>query len=416
MKPVYDVIVIGAGAAGLTAAISAAETGASVAVLEKAEKAGRKILASGNGRCNMMNRGQLRYFGDAGFAGQVLSFCSAEDLACFFRDYGLLTCEEEDGRVYPFSLHSSTVLTILANSLRTEGAEMFLRSGATSVWHEYNQFRVLTESGFEFHCRKLIIACGGKAQPRLGGSEDGYAFLCSLGHTKSGCIPSLVPLVTDKRSISGLSGIRVRCGVNLFNDGVSVHREHGEVLFTDYGISGICVMQCSRFVRQSGSIIELNLAGDAFRDDSALYSELRRRYCQFSRFSPVCLLEGFLVSRLSYAVLKQAGIPLSGELVSDLSDEQLKRIATKAFHYQIPVLGTRGMDYAQVTAGGIICSDFSAETMESRIIPGLYAAGEVLDVDGDCGGFNLMFAFASGRIAGMSAGRSSSASGRRIKT
>ena len=404
MKPVYDVIVVGAGAAGMAAAISAGEKGARVAVLEKGEKAGRKVLASGNGRCNLMNHGMLRYYGDVSFAHRVMEICTADDLAAFFRKYGLMISEEEDGRSYPFSRQSATVTGVLMDAMKINGAELFLNSAVSGVRRERDGFTVGLSSGENFRTGRVIISCGGEAQSRLGGSTDGYAFLKSLGHSVTNVFPSLVPLITEPKAVSGLSGIRVRCRVTLFNDGAPVHREHGEVLFTEYGISGICVMQCSRFILPPGSVIELNLAGDVFAGTADLAAELQKRRGLFGAFPPVVLLEGFLAPRVSYAVLKQAGIPLRGETVSELSDAQLERIAESAFHYRIPVLGTKGMEFAQVTAGGACCGEFSCKTMESLIIPGLYAAGEVLDVDGDCGGFNLMFAFASGRIAGLSAG------------
>lgn len=397
-----DVIIIGAGAAGMAAAIRAGERGRRVLLLEKADRAGRKISASGNGRCNLMNSGTPRYFGDPAFAAEVLRHCTKEDLAAFFRRYGLMLTEESEGRVYPFTFQSASVVSALRNALDLTGSALTLNEAAESAVRENSQFAAHTISGKTFTAKSLIVACGGAAQPKLGGNTDGYRILTSFGHTLIPVRPSLVPLNTDSKSISGLSGIRVRCGVTVQSGGKPVHQEDGEVLFTDYGVSGICVMQCARFAGESDTMLEMNLLKDAFPDREACVTELKRRRDLFAGLSPLCLLNGILPERLSYAVLKQAGTPLKGETAGDTGDELIERIAGTGYGYRINITGNRGMDYAQVTAGGIDCAEFNASTLESRIVPGLYAAGEVLNVDGDCGGFNLMFAFACGLTAGSS--------------
>ena len=395
-----DVIVIGAGAAGMAAAVRAGERGRRVLLLEKADRPGRKIHASGNGRCNLMNSGAPRYFGDTAFAEEVLRLCGKDVLAAFFRRYGLLLAEESEGRVYPFTFQSASVVTAMRNAMDTNGAVLTLNEAAVSAVRDERGFSVHTASGKTYTSKHLVISCGGAAQPKLGGSAYGYRLLTSFGHTLIPVRPSLVPLNTDRKSISGLSGLRVRCGVTVLCGGRPVHQEDGEVLFTDYGVSGICVMQCARFAEESDAALELNLLKEAFPDREQCVNELKRRKALFSRLSPLCLLNGILPERLSYAVLKQAGAPLRGETAGETGDGLIGRIADAGYAYRITVTGNRGMDYAQVTAGGIDCAEFNASTMESRIVPGLYAAGEVLNVDGDCGGFNLMFAFAGGLTAG----------------
>lgn len=395
-----DIIIIGAGAAGMAAAIRAGERGRHVMLLEKADRPGRKVLASGNGRCNLMNSSAPRYYGDPDFANEVLRQCGKDDLAAFFRRYGLLLAEETEGRIYPITFQSASVISSLRNALELTSTTLVLNDAVQSAEKDTCGFCVHTVSGQTHTSKRLIIACGGAAQPKLGGNADGYRILTSFGHTLIPVMPSLVPLNTDSRSISGLSGIRVRCGVTVLCGGKPVHHEEGEVLFTDYGVSGICVMQCARFAAEGQTMIELNLLRNAFPDREACIAELLRRKTIFSGLSPLCLLNGILPERLSYAVLKQAGAPLSGETAGETSEELIGRIADTGYAYRITVTGNRGMDYAQVTAGGIDCAEFNASTMESRIVPGLYAAGEVLNVDGDCGGFNLMFAFAGGLTAG----------------
>ena len=400
MSLTYDVIVIGGGAAGMIAAVKAAEKKKKVLLLEKADRVGRKILASGNGRCNLMNSAELRYYGDESFAQQVFLQCPRNMLTCFFRDYGLFLSEEEEGRVYPVTHQSVSVVSVLKNAMSINSVNTIFNKTVSGVEKNKNGFIVITGSE-QYESEKLIVACGGKAQGRLGGNEDGYRILQRFGHTMIPVKPALVPMTTDAKSISGLSGIRIRCGVTLIHGNTTLHNEEGEVLFTDYGISGICIMQCARFAEQPGTYIRLDLVRDMFSDNREAFSELKRRRRVFAACSPVWMLNGILPEKVSFAVLKQAGLDMRGETAADISDEFLEQIIHTARNYSIRITGTRGFEHAQVTAGGISCSEFEALTMSSRIVTGLYAAGEVLNVDGDCGGFNLMFAFASGMIAGM---------------
>lgn len=396
----YDVTVIGGGAAGMTAAISAAERKRSVLLIEKADRTGRKILASGNGRCNLMNIGEPRYYGDPVFARRILERCTPDDLAGFLRLYGLFLAEEAEGRIYPLTNQSVSVLSALKNALVLNGADVRLNSPVESVRRNGAAFTVRISGGDEIDTGKVVVACGGAAQPKLGGSADGYTVLGSFGHTLVPPFPALVPLNTDTKSISGLSGIRIRCTVTLMHGPDPVHREDGEVLFTDYGVSGICIMQCARFIREGDTCLLLDLLRQALPEREDAVRELKQRRERFASCPPVWLLNGILPERISFAVLKQAGVPMRGETAGGIVGDMIEKIVDTAYAYRIRVTGSRGLDYAQVTAGGADCSEFDPDSMESRIVPGLHAAGEVLNVDGDCGGFNLMFAFASGRIAG----------------
>lgn len=402
MNSYYDIIIIGGGASGMIAAIKAAERDKRVLLVEKNQVLGRKVLASGNGRCNLLNHKQRIYYGDPVFANTVLDNCSADRLILFFRNYGLLVNEEDDGRMYPVTYHSSSVVSAFKKALAIQHVDLSVNTLITEVYRENDLFHVISADGKSFSSSGLIVACGGSAQPKLGGTEDGYRILNRFGHTIIPAHPSLVPLVTDKKSISGLSGIRVRCSLSVIASSKVLYRTTGEMLFCEYGISGICAMQCSRFLYHPDVFIEVDFIQNLFPEEDSLLYELKRRRSVFQDQSPVSLLEGIVVERLSYAILKQAGIPLRGEPASDLSDEDLKRIVNKTAHYHIIIKGTRGFDYAQTTAGGASCEQFSPSTMQSLIVPGLFATGEVLNVDGDCGGYNLMFAFASGFLAGQS--------------
>ena len=397
-----DVTVIGAGASGMTAAIQAASRQRKVMLVEKHITPGRKILASGNGRCNLLNLGKPRYYGDADFAESVLKQCPAEEIISFFGHYGLAVTTEDEGRMYPYSFQATSVLSVLKNAVHMTGVTMMTEYKVLSVQKEKESFLIAGENGDIIRTGKVIIACGGAAQPKLGGSSDGYQLLRSLGHRIIPTYPALVSLTADARSISGLSGIRSHCMITLTSDRGVLHREKGEILFTDYGISGICVMQCARFTEGKKTQLNINFLYGIYDQKEDVVTELKRRQKMLYDLSPVSLFDGILPERISYAVLKQAGIPLRGETAGSLSDKDLRAVAEKAIGYKVNITGTRGLDYAQVTAGGADCGEFVSESMESRIVPGIYAAGEVLNVDGDCGGYNLMFAFSSGIIAGRS--------------
>lgn len=399
MKAV-DFAVIGAGASGMAAAVSAASCGEHVILLEKNNAAGRKIAASGNGRCNLMNILERRYYGGSEFAGKVFGIYPAEKLIRFWNRLGIRLCEEENGRMYPCTFHSSTVNDAYKTVLKAYGSEMQLQCTVHGIIKENGRFILQTDRE-TITAGRILVSCGGAAAPKLGGTDMGYRLLSRFGHTIHPARPALCPLTTDAKSISGLSGIRVRCSITLKDRAMkSLLRNKGEVLFTDYGISGICAMQTARFA-EKGFLIELDFTGDLFPEERSLVYELERRQRQIPETSPETLLSGILLPRLAYAVMKQAGIEMKGRKTGDLTFSEIVKVAGKCRTYTLTVTGNRGMEDAQATAGGAECSEFIPETMESRLIRGLHAAGEVLNVDGDCGGYNLMFATASGILAGL---------------
>ena len=398
----YDLAVIGGGAAGLAAAVSASGCGRKVIVLEAGNAIGKKILASGNGRCNLMNSGELRYYGDSTFAKQVLEYCGIQKQKSFWKSIGLITSEDMENRIYPCTYQSATVLLVLKTALKLRNAEIALNTPVTACEKKADGFFVITTEKKTYSARKVLITTGGPAGRKSGCESCGYDILRNFGHTIHPLKPALVPLITDQKSISGLSGIRVKCSITLMGPNhIPIHSEKGELLFTDKGISGICVMQCGRFIEGCGYTIEADFASGLFPDDDALMKELLIRKETFSSMPPETLLIGMINAKIAYAVMKQAGSAMKGELISDLDAGMLSRIIRTIRHYRIEIISTKDMEDAQVTAGGAECSEFMPENLESRLVPGLYAAGEILDTDGDCGGFNLMFAFGSGILAGL---------------
>ena len=403
MKNIYDLAIIGGGAAGLSACAAASGAGDRAVILEGSSSVGRKIMASGNGRCNLMNTGAPRYFGSPSFAQDVLSRCGAGEQIRFWRSIGLALAEEDDGRMYPCTFQAASVLDVLKREIGSRNAEIRLNTRISKCRKMPDGLFLLeADDGNKICARRVLVAAGGTAALKPGSAESGYGILKEFGHTIHPVFPALVPMETDSRSISGLSGIRVRCTVTLLDrSGSSLHRETGEVLFTDTGVSGICIMQCARFISGEGCCLELDLADRLFPDDPALADELKRRMEQYPDSDAKTMLIGLVPAKVSYAVMKQAGIPLRGEKLGEVPQSSIPALVHAMRHYRIEVSGTRGMESAQVTAGGVSCEEFRPDTLESLLVPGLHAAGEILDVDGDCGGFNLMFAFGSGILAGL---------------
>ena len=400
MPEPFDFAIIGAGASGMAAAVCAAECGDKVIVIEKNNMIGRKITASGNGRCNLMNSGIPRYYGDKRFAEKVLDYCTKDMLIRYWNRLGVRLCEETEGRMYPCTFSGSTISEAYRNRIRSAGINLMLQTRVEGIGKENDCF-VISAGNNVIHAKRILISCGGEAYSRLGGTEDGYRLLARFYHSILPRRPALCPLTTDKKSISGLSGIRVRCTATLKNrEQKPVQTEKGEVLFTEKGVSGICIMQLSRCA-ESGYSIELNLTDRIFPDTKDLIMFLTDYRDKIPDLSPDAILNGILMPKLSYAVMKQAGTEIKNRKAGDLSCLEIRTIAEATRKYRLTVTGNLGMPESQVTAGGADCSEFSPQTMESKIEKGVFASGEVLNVDGDCGGFNLMFATASGILAGM---------------
>ena len=400
MHPTTDLAIIGGGAAGLAAAVTAHECGDRVTIFEQGITIGRKIAASGSGRCNLMNSGAPRFYGDTAFAEKVLEHCPQKRLIRYWKHLGIYLNEETEGRLYPSTFRSGTVNDAYRIRLKSAGTKVLLQTRISEIRKEGEFFRIFSDNS-EYTALRVLIACGGAASPKLGGNDSGYRLLKSFGHAVIRQEPALCPLKTDPKSICGLAGIRVKCRASLKdNNGKTLRSEQGEALFTENGISGICIMQLSRFA-SPGSRIELDLLYRVFNDQEELCKALLQRQEYTAMFAPEILLSSFLAPKLSYAVLKQAGIEMKNRKAGDLTPGEIRTIADRCSKYTVTVTGNCGLEEAQVTAGGADCTMFDPETMQSSLVNGLYAAGEVLNVDGDCGGFNLMFATAGGILAGL---------------
>lgn len=397
-----SVLVIGGGAAGLAAAIAAAECGDSVTVLEKMDRVGKKILATGNGRCNLMNTGAPRYPGNAAFAADVLAHCGASEQKSFWEHLGLRLRQEEAGRVYPVSAQASSVLDALRLQLAALHVRVVTGASIMALNCENDGWTAISADGQRFRANRVIVCGGGCAQPKLGSDGSALRLLTSLGCSATPFAPALTQIITDAAPLKGLSGIRVKAQVAVLDGKNVLHEEDGELLFADYGVSGVCVMQCARYAREGRNLRVSLTKGMGFADAGEFRRELHRRRKDWAQRPMTELLTGLCVPRLAAALMRQADwhvaeSSLCGQMTADMAERLTKTVDA----WMLPIRGVKGFESAQVASGGAAVADFDPATMANRRVPGLYAAGEVLDVDGDCGGFNLMFAFGSGILAGL---------------
>ena len=398
--------IIGAGASGMAAALAAAENpNTQVILLERQARVGRKLQATGNGRCNLsnLNASPDFYYGeDKGeFARFALEKYNVENTLEWFRSLGLYTVAEPSGRVYPYSDQANSVVDVLRFALEKPNIQLRTGFEVTRVKKTGDGFAL--DGGEEtVFCDRLVVACGGLAGTKLGGSMSGYKILMKLGHHCTRLRPTLVQVKSDWNGCASLKGVRANCWAEISCNGEFHSAGRGEIQFTEYGLSGPVIFEISRNVcRNPGDwVCRLDLLPDMER--AALLRELQRR--RGTNLPAEELLTGILHNRLGRVVTKEAGISLHAP-IRMLEDWELERVCATAQGLEIPLTDVMGMDSAQVTAGGIFTSEFEETTMESKLIPGLFACGEVLDIDGDCGGFNLQWAWSSGRLAGFCAGK-----------
>ncbi len=401
-KAYSTVAVIGGGASGMMAALTAAQTpGRRVILLERQQRIGRKLLVTGNGRCNLTNTGAVpaAYRGaDAGFAAPALTAFSPEDTLRFFEGLGLLTVTEPGGRVYPLSDSANSVLDVLRFALERAGVEQRCGMPSEGPRRSGRGFLLRGEELGSVYADAVILACGGAAGSKLGGVTDGYKLAKMLGHQRTALYPSLTRIRTAPEYPRALKGIRVQAELRLKRGDALLEASKGEVQFTETGVSGPAGFDLSRAAAGGGERLSLQLKLLPFEEDTLL-ALLRARQARFPGLEASELFTGMLHNRLGRVVVKAAGLPAQCPL-AELSEGQLKAAARQCLDFELPVTGVDGFDAAQVTAGGLRTDEFDARTLESRLVPGFFACGEVLDIDGPCGGYNLQWAWASGRLAG----------------
>ena len=400
------IAIIGGGASGLAAAIEASlkarekKLKAEITVFEAKDRVGKKLLATGNGRCNMMNLNEnISYFGDSDFASRVLSRYSVESNLKFFSDMGLFTRSDEEGRVYPLSNQATGVLDALRFECERLGVNFVTDCEIKGITKRNDSFILNGKDAFN----KVILACGSSAQVK---DFNGYELLKSLGHTVTKLAPSLTKLtVTDSQKLRVLKGLRHRCDVSLYIDNRLVTTEKGELLFADYGLSGIAIMQLSSFVARhfmhskTLPVVKVDLVPDydAGFIARALGSLIKRN----PEGQSGNLLLGFMPKKVGEAVMKDCGIKKDSPM-KGLKERDIRRLSEMVKCWEFQINGTKDFSDAQVVSGGAACKEFYSETLMSKKHRGLYCCGELLDVDGPCGGYNLQWAWSSGRLCGES--------------
>ena len=396
--------IIGGGAAGMAAALAASENeNVQVILLERQARVGKKLSATGNGRCNLTNlhANEGGYHGEeASFARFALETYNVEDTLSWFRSLGLFTVAEESGRVYPYSDQANSVVDVLRFALERENIHLETGFEVEKVKKNGDIFQI-EGTGGAYECDKLIIACGGLAGTKLGGSMSGYKLLRSFGHKCTKLRPTLVQLKSSWPGAASLKGVRANCHAQILHNGEVFAQSRGELQFTEYGLSGPVIFEISRDVcaERGQWVCRLDLLPEI--EENTLKAELLRRK---STNLPVSeLLTGILHNRLGRVLTKSVGIS-DYVPVAQLEDYEIDAVCKAVKGFEVALTEPMGMDSAQVTAGGIVTKEFDPETMESKLVPGLYACGEVLDIDGDCGGYTLQWAWSSGRLAGTHAG------------
>lgn len=397
--------IIGGGASGMAAALAAAENEKNqVILMERQARVGRKLQATGNGRCNLTNLHADRqgYHGDEkNFSAYAISQFGPEKTLEWFRELGLFTVAEESGRVYPYSDQANSVVDVLRFALEKPNIVQKLAFEVEKVKKTATGFRVESKEEV-IECDRLVIACGGLAGTKLGGSMSGYKLLRSFGHRCTKLRPTLVQLKSAWGGVASLKGVRANCHAVIYRDNI-LHREStGELQFTEYGLSGPVIFEISRDACYGAGNWHCMLDFLPDLSEETLRAELIRRKRTTLPVSE--LLTGILHNRLGRVLTQSAGIS-ANKVISDLTENEISEVCRVVKAFDVALTEPMGMDAAQVTAGGVVTKEFNETTMESRLVPGLYACGEVLDVDGDCGGYNLQWAWSSGRLAGLHAGR-----------
>jgi len=407
----YDVIIAGAGAAGLVAAIAAARKGKSVLIIEKNTKAGKKILATGNGKCNFTNLHQTPECyrsEDSKFAMKVLSNFDLNKTLNFFENLGIFP-KERNGYVYPFSEQASSVVSVLLMECERLKVEISYNEKVKSVIRP--DFTVVTvrpdNTEAIYYGKKLIIATGGCASPNLGSDGSGYQLAKSFGHSIVKPLPALVSLKSPDKFCKTVSGVRTQAKVTAYASSKPLSQEEGEIIFTDYGISGIPVMQLSRFVSKAlDKKEEVFLILDFFKEytNDELKKLLTVRCSQNPNKTLEEMLIGLFNNKLNYILIKEAKLDPVLKC-KRLSKADINKLAGQIKNFKIRISDTNSFDFAQVTAGGVSTSEINPDTLESKKKKNLYFAGEIVDVDGTCGGYNLQWAWSSGYIAGSNAAK-----------
>lgn len=405
------VLIIGGGAAGLLAGIAAAKNGADTLILEKMRQPGKKLLITGKGRCNITNDCEIQELirnlpGNGRFLNSALRRFSNGDIVSLLEENGLQTKVERGSRVFPVSDKAKDVVDTLVKIYKDAGGKLLTDHKVTGIVCGDGAVRgVKTVNGF-FEADSVILCAGGSSYPGTGSDGSGVKLAGGAGHTITPLKPSLVPLESDSPYISGLQGLSLRnIRGTLTADGKKLAEEFGEMLFTHFGVSGPIILSLSNTASNAlaeGREVDLVIDLKPALDEATLDARVQRDFALYSRKQLVNGMKDLLPQRLIAPVCDMAYLD-EEKSVNQISREERRRLVHTLKHFTVPITGTRPLAEAIVTAGGVSVKEINPKTMESKLVSGLYFAGEVMDVDGYTGGFNLQAAFSSGYAAGYAA-------------
>lgn len=404
-----SVVIIGGGAAGILAAIFAKRKGADVILLEKNDRIGKKILATGNGRCNYtnMNIEAECYSGEnPKFVYPALTSFNVYETINFFEELGVAHKIEEAGKVFPRSDQASSVLDCLRYEIDDLAIKVITNADVTSIRKSASKFEVNVKDGPIYKADRVILATGGKAMPSSGSDGSGYELAKKFGHTVTDLLPGLVQLQLSGDFFKQIQGVKFKGTAELLSKNKTLYSDQGDILFTSYGISGPPILQLSRKAaelvnKNEEAVVKVKILDSMTREEVSAY--LLKRIEDQPRKTIEFSLVGLINKRLIPVILREIGIKDINRSVSNLTKAEREKLTDILLDWRFPVTGTRTWQDAQVTAGGINSNEIKPKTLESKLVEGLYFAGEILDIDGQCGGYNLQWAWSSGFLASINA-------------
>ncbi len=400
------VAVIGGGAAGMMAAITSAREGARVTILEHKERIGKKILSTGNGRCNFTNTYQTPacYRSDnRDFAWNIIQKFNLEKTISFFKELGIYP-KDRNGYLYPYSDQAAAILEVLQIEVAKLDICVMTEINVLDIQPVKKGIRITTDKK-TITTDSVILACGSKAAPVTGSDGSGYQLAKLFGHRIVPVLPALVQLRCAEKFYKSISGVRVQGTVEIYADDIFLTSDTGEIQLTNYGISGIPVFQVSRYAakalykKQSVTAV-LNFMPDMNKDEFLLFLKERITLCPYKTLDE--FFTGVFPKKLCELWIRLSRLPKEMR-VSDLSGEQLEKLVLLIQHLRTHITETNSFEQAQICCGGVDTTEINPDTLESNYVPGIYFAGELLDVDGICGGYNLQWAWSSGFVAGKEA-------------
>lgn len=417
-----DITIIGAGASGLMAGISALmelkrqNKAKKIIILDHLNRVGKKILVTGNGKCNLSNKNvsiNNYHSQQIKIAENIINRFPYSSTIKLFKSIGLETKLDPSGRVYPRSEQASSVLDLMRIKLNSLGAEEITSFKINNIKNKGSFFLISSEEKV-IKAKTVIIATGGFTTPDQGCDGSGYLYLKEFGHKITPVFPSLTQIKVSNKIVRSLKGMRSHCKISLIADNIKIKEELGELQFTEYGLSGICAFQLSRLVSEFSLLktihgekhskikISIDLVPELNRDETLQF--IKNRITSNPHMTFENFLTGVINNRIGQALIKSCGFNLT-QNIANLSEDDILTLSNTLKSWEFNPIGTMPFKNAQVTAGGADLKYFNKDTLESKKVKNLYACGEVLDVDGDCGGFNLQWAWSSGYVAGLSAAK-----------